>query len=95
MEGTQEPILPLLQAVTTWQTPCPLKGDVEGTSDVLLAFKGHRRQELMWSKHTGSLSHLFIPLSFWARISGQLSENREVDFLELDDLKVPSTLTIL
>lgn len=42
LEGTQEPILPLLQAVTAWQAPCPLTGDEEGASHVLLVFKGAR-----------------------------------------------------
>lgn len=42
LEGTQEPILPLLQPVTAWQAPRPLTGDKEGASHVLLSFKGGR-----------------------------------------------------
>lgn len=42
LEGTQEPTLPLLQAVTAWQPPHPLTGDQEGASHVLLVFKEAR-----------------------------------------------------
>lgn len=42
-EATQETILPLPQAVTAWQAPCPLAGDEEGVSQALLVFKGDRR----------------------------------------------------
>lgn len=42
-DGTQETILPLPQAVTVRQAPCPATGDEEEASQVLLVFKGDRR----------------------------------------------------
>lgn len=42
-DGTQETILPLPQAVTARQAPCPVTGDEEEASQVLLVFKGDRR----------------------------------------------------
>lgn len=42
LEGTQDPALPLLQAVAAWQAPGPLTSDEEGAGHVLLMFKGAR-----------------------------------------------------